>query len=124
MITEITDDQQHLSLLSHMDRLFDDYEANKSRIDQLAPVLKKYEDTSAHFAAFNQSLADVSHIQSLLHVLMNQHGLGIDDFKNELDGPAEVTAILNGQLTPTDEQLLVLSKRFGFEIHSFSESEI
>lgn len=120
MTTEITDYQQYLTLLSHMDMLFDDYEANKLQIDLLAPVIKKYEDTSAHFASFNQSLADVSHIQALIQVLMDQHGLGIDDFKNELGGPADVTAILNGQLTPTPEQLLVLSKRFGFEMHSFS----
>lgn len=124
MTTEITDDQQYLSLISHMDRLFDDYEANKLRIDQLAPVLKKYEDTSAHFASFNQSLADVSHIQALIQVLMDQHSLSILDLQNELSGPDEVTAILSGQLTPTLEQLLALSKRFGFKMHSFNYSEL
>ncbi len=120
MTTEITEYQQYLTLLSQMDMLFDDYEANKPQIDLLAPVIKKYEDNDVFFASFNQSLADISHIQALLQVLMDQHGLGIHDFKNELGGPADVTAILNGQLTPTPEQLLVLSKRFGFEMHSFS----
>ena len=120
MTTEITDYQQYLTLLSHMDKLFDDYEANKPQIDLLAPVIKKFEDNDVYFASFNQSLADISHIQVLLQVLMDQHVLDIDDFKNELGGPADVTAILNGQLTPTDEQLLALSKRFGFDIHSFS----
>jgi len=49
---------------------------------------------------------------------MDQHGLGINDFQNELGGLGDVTAILNGQLTPTPEQLFTLSNRFGFEIHS------
>ena len=118
MTNDITEHQQYLALLAQVDRLFDDYETNKRQIDQLVPLLDKYEENASHFASFNQSLADVSNIQALLRVLMDQHGLGIDDFQNELGGLGDVTAILNGQLTPTPEQLFALSNRFGFEIHS------
>jgi HTH-type transcriptional regulator / antitoxin HigA len=118
MTNDITDHQQYLDLLAQIDKLFDDYETNKRQIDQLAPLLDKYEENASYFASLNQSLADVSHIQALLRVLMDQHGLGIDDFQNELSGPGDVTAILDGQLTPTPEQLFALSNRFGFEIHS------
>lgn len=62
MANEITDYQQYLTLLSHMDMLFDDYEANKPQIDLLTPVLKKYEDNDVYFASFNQSIADISNI--------------------------------------------------------------
>lgn len=118
MTNDITDHQQYLDLLAQIDRLFDDYETNKRQIDQLVPLVDKYEENASYFASFNQSLADVSHIQALLRVLMDQHGFGIDDFQAELGEPSDVNAILNGQLTPTPEQLLALSNRFGFEIHS------
>lgn len=118
MTNDITEHQQYLALLAQVDRLFDDYETNKRQIDQLVPLLDKYEENASYFASFNQSLADVSNIQALLSVLMDQHGLGVDDFQNELGGPGDVTAILDGQLTTTPEQLLALSNRFGFEIHS------
>ncbi|WP_051219815.1 hypothetical protein [Rheinheimera baltica] len=124
MTNDITDHQQYLDLLAQIDRLFDDYETNKRQIDQLVPLVDKYEENASYFASFNQSLADVSNIQALLRVLMDQHGLGIDDFQNELRGPGDVTAILNGQLTPTPEQLFALSNRFGFEIHSVISSEL
>ena len=100
MTNEITDHQQYLDLLAQIDRLFDDYETNKRQIDQLVPLVDKYEENASYFASFNQSLAGVSNIQALLRVLMDQHGLGIDDFQNELRGPGDVTAILTGQLTP------------------------
>lgn len=112
MTTEITSHEDYLALLVQMDELFEDYDANRDQIDLLAPLLERYEEHSAHFAAFNQSAAILSTTQSLLRVLMDQSNLDTKDFLQKLGVSEDIESHLNGQQTLTYEQLSMLCKRF------------
>ncbi len=104
---------EYLAMLVQTDSLFDDYDSNKHQIDRLAPLIEQYESTSPYFTEFNQSVAGLSSSQSLLQVLMDQHGIAPDSISDILGDPKGLAAVLNGQQALTSQQLLELSKRFG-----------
>ncbi|EGM76660.1 Putative transcription regulator containing HTH domain protein [Rheinheimera sp. A13L] len=112
MTKEITTHEDYLEVLAQIDVLFEDYDANRPQIDLLTPLLERYEEHSAHFAAFNQSAARLSTTESLLRVLMDQSSLETKDFLHKLGLSEDIESHLNGQQTLTCEQLSMLCKRY------------
>ena len=56
----ITTPEEHISALTIMDDLIDDYDENLLLIDVLWPVIEHYEATAPEFSEFNERIANLN----------------------------------------------------------------
>ncbi|MDX3774528.1 helix-turn-helix domain-containing protein [Chromatiaceae bacterium AAb-1] len=115
----ITSDEQYHELITLMDELVEDYDANQVLIDMLFPVIEEYEETAERFKAFNQRINELDQGVAMLRVLIDQHGLTQSDFQEEIGGKSLVSQILSGSRSLTLNHIRALSKRFGIPAAMF-----
>ena len=115
----INSDQQYDELLTLMDELVEDYDANQVLIELLFPVLQEYEETAERFKAFNQRIEALDPGIAMLRLLIDQHGLTQSDFQQEIGGKSLVSQILSGKRSLTLGHIRALSKRFGIPAAMF-----
>ena len=95
-----------------MDELIEDYDKYLLLIEVLSASIKKWEEESACFSAFNKRIATIDDGVAVLRTLMDQHQLKGDDLKNELGGKSLVSMILNGSGNLTRDHIQALYERF------------
>lgn len=118
-LSGITDDKQYNELMELMDGLIENYDTNKILIDLLFPVLERYEEESSKFNAFNQKIADLNQGVAMLRVIIDQYGLTLSDFENEIGKKSAVSMILNGSRSLTLKHIRKLSARFEIPCEMF-----
>ncbi|WP_318371884.1 helix-turn-helix domain-containing protein [Enterobacter sp.] len=82
-------------------------------VDILSRKIEEYEDNAPQFAQFNERIASLPGGVAVLRVLIDQHGLTLSDFENEIGKKSMVSLILNGKRSLTLEHVRKLSARFG-----------
>lgn len=106
-------------LIALMDELVEDYDANQTLIDLLFPVIERYEEDAPEFQAFNTELASRDSGVAVLRVLIDQYGLTLSDFKDEIGAKSTVSMILKGTRNLTLDHMKALSKRFNIPVMTF-----
>lgn len=81
-------------------------------IGLISKAIEKYESNQEEIICFDKAANDINQESSVLRVLMNQHGLNLSGFKDEIGSKSLVSMILNGKRNLTKEHISKLSKRF------------
>ena len=124
-LLNITDEKSHERALSFVEELLEDVEDNDDvtheLIDLVADAIEKYEDSAEDYTDFNVRVDAIDPANAMLRIIMDQHGLGMGDFKNEIGGKSNVSMILSddNDRSLTREHIEALSKRFGLPIVMF-----
>ncbi|MCA2418853.1 transcriptional regulator [Vibrio sp. 947] len=114
----IRSEQQYHELIELMDELVTDYDANKTLIDLLFPVIERYEDKSALFQKFNDHIDSLDKGRAMLSVIIDQYGLKLSDLP-EIGGKSLVSLILKGERKLTVSHIQALSRRFDIPKYMF-----
>lgn len=115
----ISTKNEYNQLIEVMGELVEDYDTNRVLIDLMFPVIEKYEKNSEQFKAFNKSIETLDSGIATLRVLIDQYGLSLSDFKNEIGGKSSVSMILNGKRSLTIPHIKALSTRFNIPSNMF-----
>jgi HTH-type transcriptional regulator / antitoxin HigA len=115
----ISTKNEYNQLIEVMGELVEDYDTNHVLIDLMFPVIEKYEENSEQFKAFNKSIETLDSGIATLRVLIDQYGLSLSDFKNEIGGKSSVSMILNGKRSLTIPHIKALSTRFNIPRNMF-----
>lgn len=81
-------------------------------IELISKAVEKYESNQEEIISFCKAANAINQESSVLRVLMNQHGLNLSGFKDEIGSKSLVSMILNGKRNLTKEHISKLSKRF------------
>jgi len=111
-ITHICNEQDYESALELMDELIEDYDEQKPLIEILSLSIEKWEEESDEFSKFNAQIESLDSGLSVLRVLMVQHKLNTNDFKNEIGGKSMVSMILNKKRKLSLKHIKALANRF------------
>jgi len=111
-ITHICNEQDYESALELMDELIEDYNEQKPLIEILSLSIEKWEEESDEFSKFNAQIESLDSGLSVLRVLMVQHKLNTNDFKNEIGGKSMVSMILNKKRKLSLKHIKALANRF------------
>jgi len=111
-ITHICNEQDYESALELMDELIEDYDEQKPLIEILSLSIEKWEKESNEFSKFNAQIESLDSGLSVLRVLMVQHKLNTNDFKNEIGGKSMVSMILNKKRKLSLKHIKALANRF------------
>jgi HTH-type transcriptional regulator/antitoxin HigA len=111
--------EQHNMALELMEELIEDYDTNIFLIDALYAVIERYEDDAPEFEEFNADIESLNSGIAVLNVLMDQHNLKTDDFKNEIGGKSMVSMIMNGKRKLSLEHIYKLAERFSISPRLF-----
>lgn len=114
----IKSEQQYHELIELMDELITDYDANKTLIDILFPVIERYEDKSVLFQKFNDHIDSLDKGRAMLSVIIDQYGLKLSDLP-EIGGKSLVSLILKGERKLTVNHIQALSRRFDIPKYMF-----
>ncbi|MDF1797012.1 MAG: transcriptional regulator [Coxiellaceae bacterium] len=109
------DYQQAMAL---MDDLIEDYDNNKALIEVLSVSIERWESKAKEFTAFNKQLKTLNSGVAVLKVLMEQHGLGVNDLP-EVGSKSLLSKILNGKRQLTLGHIQALSNRFNIDPRLF-----
>jgi len=119
----IQDDAAYKDALALVNELME--QSNDSVDDPLKPVLDllfqsldEYEMKDKVFRAFHDEAMDIAKDVAVLSVLMDQYGLGVNDFP-EIGSKSLVSRILSGERNLTKKHIQALSERFGVSPASF-----
>jgi HTH-type transcriptional regulator / antitoxin HigA len=113
ILSGISTASEHQQALALMDELIEDYDANLVVIEALSNVIARYEDESLRFETFNNRQAELDPAVATLRVLIDQNGLNINDFENEIGKKSMVSQVLAGKRNLTREHITKLAQRFG-----------
>jgi HTH-type transcriptional regulator/antitoxin HigA len=111
----IDSEGQYNDALALMDELIEQYDTNIVLIEALGNVISRYEEECEAFEYLNRRQADIDPGVATIKVLMDQHGLSISDFENEIGKKSLVSLILAGKRNLTRDHILRLSKRFSIK---------
>ncbi|XEV12209.1 type II toxin-antitoxin system HigA family antitoxin (plasmid) [Vibrio alginolyticus] len=111
--------EEYNELIELMDELVEDYEGNHVLIDLLFPVIEKYESEANEFQEFNKAVDELDPGLAMLRVIIDQNGMTLSDFKNEIGAKSSVSMILNGTRSLTLRHIRALSERFNIPAHMF-----
>lgn len=117
-LTGIQSEQQYHELIQLMEHLVTDYDANKTLIDLLFPVIERYEETSELFQKFNEHIDSLDKGRAIFSVIIDQYCLKLSDFP-EIGSKSLVSLILKGERKLTVSHIKALSRRFGIPKHLF-----
>ena len=112
LVTGIKSAAEHQRALDLMEELLEHYDENLVVIEALGNVIARYEDESLRFETFNLRQAAADPAVATLKVLMDQHGLKMDDFENEIGKKSMVSQVLSGKKNLTREHIMKLAQRF------------
>lgn len=112
-IGEISNDDDYEQALLFMDELIDDYDNNRVLIELISNSIKRWEDKSPEFSAFNQRIGQLDDGAAVLRVLMDQYQLKAEDLKSEIGSQSLVSMILSGSRNLTRDHIQALCSRFG-----------
>jgi len=84
-------------------------------LDLLAHAIERYENLDPELVAFDQAAEGKDPGITMLQVIMDQHGLGVDDFHEEIGSKSLVSLILSGDRDLTKKHIRALSRRFDIE---------
>lgn len=115
----ISTENEYNQLVDVMGELIEDYERNHVLIDLMFPVIEKYENQAQQFKAFNECIDALDSGIATLRVLIDQHGLSLSDFENEIGVKSNVSMILNGKRSLTIPHIKALSARFNIPCNMF-----
>ncbi|MCQ9091139.1 helix-turn-helix domain-containing protein [Vibrio alginolyticus] len=111
--------EEYNELIELMDELVEDYEGNHVLIDLLFPIIEKYESEANEFQEFNKAVDELDPGLAMLRVIIDQNGMTLSDFKNEIGAKSSVSMILNGTRSLTLRHIRALSERFNIPAHMF-----
>lgn len=112
LVTGIKSAAEHQQALDLMEELLEHYDENLVVIEALSNVISRYEDESVRFETFNLRQATADPAVATLKVLMDQHGLNMGDFENEIGKKSMVSQVLSGKKNLTREHIMKLAQRF------------
>ena len=81
-------------------------------IDILSRSIEEYESKQNDIIAFDKEAKKMDQEISMLRLLMDQHNLTINSFREEIGSKSLVSMILNGKRNLTKDHILKLSQRF------------
>ena len=111
-LVEITNLEEYEKALALMNELIDDYDNQLILIELLSKSIDQWESKSPEFAEFNERIDQTSPAVSALRLLMDQHGLGVNDLP-EIGSKSYVSKILNQRDRQlTRQHIEALSQRF------------
>jgi HTH-type transcriptional regulator/antitoxin HigA len=96
LLCEINTPEEHGRALSLMEELIEDYDNNLLLINSLSVAIECYEDDAPEFKEFNEAIASLESVASILNVLIDQHKLTLDDLP-EIGKKSMVSQVLNGK---------------------------
>ena len=118
-LQNIDSEDAYQKLLTLIDTLFENYDANLKLIDLLCPILEKYEESADCLKSFNHKHEASQHQASIIWLIMDRHKLTPTDFCAENLSESQVCQILAGKLRLTPEQEHALANRFGIPAAMF-----
>jgi len=106
--------EEALELIEHLFEEANDTinEPLNDLIDIISKSIEKYESSQEKIVQFENEANNISQEISTLRVLMDQHGLTVSGFKDEIGSKSLVSMILNEKRNLTKEHITKLSKRF------------
>jgi len=111
-LVEITNQEEYEKALALMNELIDDYDNQLILIELLSKSIDQWESKSPEFAEFNERIDQANPAVSALRLLMDQHGLGVNDLP-EIGSKSYVSKILNQRDRQlTRQHIEALSQRF------------
>lgn len=118
LISGITTNDQYEELINLMSELVEDYDANRTLINLLFPVIEHYENKAERFSEFNKSIENADAAVSMLALIIDQHNLKLHDFP-EIGGKSYLSQILSGKKSITLKHIKALSNRFSIPSYMF-----
>jgi len=118
-LQSIDSEDAYQKLLTLIDMLFENYDANLKLIDLLCPILEKYEGSADCLKSFNDKHEAFNHQASMFSLIMDQHKLTPTDFCAENLSESQVSQILAGNLRLTPGQVHALANRFSIPAAMF-----
>jgi HTH-type transcriptional regulator/antitoxin HigA len=112
VLREINSAAEHEQALAIMEDLLEHYDANVVLINALSTSIERYEDSADEFIDFNRTVEHKDGGIATLRLLMQQYGLSISDFENEIGKKSMVSQVLNGKRNLTKEHITKLANRF------------
>jgi len=111
-LVEISNDNEYEKALALMDELIEDYDNQLLLIELLSKSINQWENKSELFIEFIERIDQVNPAVSALRLLMEQHGLGVNDLP-EIGSKSYVSKILNERDRQlTRQHIEALSRRF------------
>ena len=111
-IFRINSPEEHTKALELMEVLIEDFDKHEQLIDLLCTSIEKYENSASEFQGFNTALEAKESGSAVLATLMDQHGLGISDFQQEIGSKGLVSMILNNKRQLNLGHIRRLAQRF------------
>ena len=116
-ILHIKSEASYEEALEIIEHLFDEAEDNindplNDLIEIISKSIEEYESYQEDIVRFDNEANNLNQEISVLKVLMEQHGLTVSGFKNEIGSKSLVSMILNGKRNLTKDHIAKLSKRF------------
>ncbi len=116
-ILHIKSEASYEEALEIIEHLFDEAEDNindplNDLIEIITKSIEEYESYQEDIVRFDNEANNLNQEISVLKVLMEQHGLTVSGFKNEIGSKSLVSMILNGKRNLTKGHIAKLSKRF------------
>ena len=111
-LIEISNNNEYENALELMDELIEDYDNQLLLIELLSKSINQWENKSKLFIEFNERIDQVNPAVSALRLLMEQHGLGVNDLP-EIGSKSYVSKILNERDRQlTQQNIEALRRRF------------
>jgi len=111
-LIEISNNNEYENALELMDELIEDYDNQLLLIELLSKSINQWENKSELFIEFNERIDQVNPAVSALRLLMEQHGLGVNDLP-EIGSKSYVSKILNERDRQlTQQNIEALRRRF------------
>nr|VFK57029.1 MAG: HTH-type transcriptional regulator / antitoxin HigA [Candidatus Kentron sp. TC] len=115
----ITDDRHYEEVLATIETLLEKvdgspYEPLNAIIGMLSHAIEQYENKDRELTAFRKRIEQQLTDLAVLRLLMDQHGLGMDDLP-EIGSRSMVSRVLSGERSFSKKHIQKLSKRFGID---------
>ena len=88
-------------------------------LDIISNSIEVYENQQPDIKSFLEKSNALANDLSTLRLLMEQHGLGVNDFKNEIGSKSYVSMILNQERNLNKSHIKKLSERFNISPELF-----
>lgn len=88
-------------------------------VDLIGRAIANYENQQEDVQQFLSDYKRLNKDVAVLRLLMDQHKLGVADFKNEIGTKSYVSMILNGERQLTKKHISMLCKRFNLSADIF-----
>lgn len=111
-ILHIRNKQEYAKAINLLEQLIEDYQRHERLIHILGVSIERYENEAPQFDEFNAKLKTLDSGVAVLATLMDQHGLGVADFPNEIGSKGVVSMILNHKRKLNLRHIRGLAKRF------------